>query len=117
MEDYRSLGLTLGRHPLSLLRTSTGSAAGSGGPLTCLRWPDKQQGVRVAGLVTHRQRPETASGVLFVSLEDESGTANLIVWPKILEQQRVADPGRQFDGGRGPATERTGRHPHHRPGR
>ena len=87
VEDYRSLGLTLGRHPLSLLRTRLDRLK----VRRAIDLPtvaDKSR-VRVAGLVTHRQRPETASGVLFVSLEDESGTANLIVWPKILEQQRV----------------------------
>lgn len=85
--DYRSLGLSLGRHPLALLRER----------LSRLRVcratdlagiPDGSR-VRVAGLVTHRQRPETASGVLFVSIEDETGVSNLIVWPKILEQQRT----------------------------
>ena len=39
--------------------------------------------------MTHRQRPETASGVIFISLEDETGISNLIVWPKIVEEQRV----------------------------
>jgi error-prone DNA polymerase len=43
--------------------------------------------VKVAGLVTHRQRPETASGVVFATLEDETGTANLIIWPKVMERQ------------------------------
>jgi len=85
--DYRSLGLSLGRHPLALLRER----------LSRLRVcratdladiPDGSR-VRVAGLVTHRQRPETASGVLFVSIEDETGVSNLIVWPKILERQRT----------------------------
>ena len=85
--DYRSLGLSLGRHPLELLR-------GRLRRLKVLRAADLAgvpdgSIVRVAGLVTHRQRPETASGVLFVSLEDESGVSNLIVWPKILEQQRT----------------------------
>jgi len=87
VEDYHSLGLTLGRHPLSLLRTRLDRIRvrrASDLPAVA----DKSR-VRVAGLVTHRQRPETASGVLFVSLEDETGTANLIVWPKVLEQQRV----------------------------
>ena len=84
--DYRSLGLTLGRHPLAVLRPllarlrvkrATDLAAGRTG-----------QRVRVAGIVTHRQRPETASGVVFASLEDETGIANLIIWPSVLEAQR-----------------------------
>jgi error-prone DNA polymerase len=45
--------------------------------------------VSVAGVVTHRQRPGTANGVLFMTLEDESGLANLIVWPKVVERQRA----------------------------
>ncbi len=85
--DYCSLGLTLGRHPLELLR-------GRLERLGVWRATDLVSGqsgrkVLVAGLVTHRQRPETASGVLFVSMEDETGVTNLIVWPKVLDQQRV----------------------------
>jgi error-prone DNA polymerase len=49
-----------------------------------------RQWVRVAGLVTGRQRPGTASGVLFVTLEDESGNINLVVWVSVLEQFRAA---------------------------
>jgi error-prone DNA polymerase len=45
--------------------------------------------VRVAGIVTHRQRPETAAGVMFISLEDETGIANLIVWPQVQQSQRL----------------------------
>src|SRR5690606_6347040 len=48
------------------------------------------QFVRVAGLVTGRQRPGTASGVLFVTLEDETGNVNLVVWSSVLEQFRAA---------------------------
>ncbi|HEX2796345.1 MAG TPA: error-prone DNA polymerase, partial [Immundisolibacter sp.] len=86
--DYRSLGLTLGRHPLSLLRPRlqrmrVTTAEGLAGV------PDGQV-VKVAGIVTHRQRPGTASGVVFVTLEDETGTVNLIVWPKVLQAQREA---------------------------
>ena len=92
--DYHSLGLTLGRHPLELLRArlrrlGVRRAVDLGGVRNGAR-------VRVAGLVTHRQRPETASGVVFVSLEDESGISNLVIWPKILEQQRIAVLGSQL---------------------
>ena len=45
--------------------------------------------VKVAGLVTHRQRPGTASGVIFITLEDETGLNNIIVWPKVAEAQRA----------------------------
>jgi error-prone DNA polymerase len=86
--DYAGLGLSLGRHPLALLRSR----------LDRLRvhraadLPHLKSGrrVRVAGIVTHRQRPETASGVIFMSLEDETGISNLIVWPKIQTTQREA---------------------------
>jgi error-prone DNA polymerase len=83
--DYRSLGLTLGRHPLALLRGQLARqrilAADD------LRHVPPGQRVKVAGLVTHRQRPETASGVVFATLEDETGIANLIIWPKVMERQ------------------------------
>ena len=83
--DYRSLGLTLGRHPLALLRERLSRkqilAASE------LRTVPNGRRVKVAGLVTHRQRPETASGVVFATLEDETGTANLIIWPKVMERQ------------------------------
>jgi error-prone DNA polymerase len=86
--DYAGLGLSLGRHPLALLRSRLDR-------LRVHRAADLahlQNGrrVRVAGIVTHRQRPETASGVIFMSLEDETGISNLIVWPKIQTTQRDA---------------------------
>jgi error-prone DNA polymerase len=85
LADYRSLGLTLGRHPLALLRERLARqrilAAAD------LRAVPAGARVKVAGIVTHRQRPETASGVVFATLEDETGTANLIIWPKVMERQ------------------------------
>jgi error-prone DNA polymerase len=86
--DYRGLGLTLGRHPLALLRSKLDRLkAVQSAELTQLRSGLK---VRVAGIVTHRQRPETASGVIFMSLEDETGISNLIVWPGVQQAQREA---------------------------
>ena len=60
--------------------------------LTCETLPQTQNGarVRVAGLVVTRQRPGTASGVIFLTLEDETGIANVIVWPKTYERFRRA---------------------------
>lgn len=86
--DYRSLGLTLGRHPLALLRARLSRLR----VLTAdkLRAVPNGQTVRVAGIVTHRQRPGTASGVVFATLEDETGSTNLVIWPKIMETQREA---------------------------
>ena len=60
--------------------------------LTCATLPTTQNGarIRVAGLVVTRQRPGTASGVIFLTLEDETGIANVIVWPKTYERFRRA---------------------------
>ncbi|MBT8095907.1 MAG: error-prone DNA polymerase, partial [Woeseia sp.] len=84
--DYRSLGLTLGRHPLALLRDTLGEQQF----LQARDLPELASGrrVRVAGLVITKQRPGTASGVTFVTLEDESGHTNLVVWKKTAETQR-----------------------------
>lgn len=84
--DYHSTGLTLGRHPLALLRPRLDALK-----VRCAeelgKLPSGRQ-VRVAGLVTHRQRPQTAAGVMFVSLEDETGISNLVLWKSIQESQR-----------------------------
>jgi error-prone DNA polymerase len=86
--DYRSLGLTLGRHPLALLRRRFERLRVS--TAADLRSLESGRKVRIAGIVTHRQRPETASGVVFMSLEDETGISNLIVWPSVQASQRAA---------------------------
>ena len=87
LADYQSTGLTLRRHPVSLLR----QALFEPGVCTAEQICERRNGsiVRVAGLVVNRQRPGTASGVIFVTLEDETGLANLIVWPKIAQAQRL----------------------------
>ncbi len=84
--DYHSLGLTLGRHPLALLRARFATA----GIRTTADLAQLAQGsqVRVVGLVISRQRPQTASGVTFLTLEDESGSVNVIVWRELGRQQR-----------------------------
>ena len=84
--DYASLGLTLGRHPLALLRPQLEKRRAVSAE-TLYRLPDDSR-VRFAGIVTHRQRPGSAKGVIFVTLEDESGHVNAIVWPKLVERQR-----------------------------
>ena len=84
--DYASMGLSLGRHPLALLRSDLrrqGFATAA-----ALRDMDGHDPVRTAGLVITRQRPGSAGGVIFITLEDETGYANLIVWPQIVERQR-----------------------------
>ena len=84
--DYAMLGLTLGRHPLALLRAPMRR---QGIHPTAELWR-LQNGslVTAAGLVVCRQRPGSASGVIFVTLEDESGQVNIVVWPHIVEAQR-----------------------------
>ncbi|MGB8419600.1 error-prone DNA polymerase [Paraburkholderia sp.] len=84
--DYRSVGLTLGRHPLELLRPQL--LANRLMPATTLRTYRDGRLARGCGLVTVRQRPGTAKGVMFVTLEDETGNVNVIVWPSLLEKQR-----------------------------
>jgi error-prone DNA polymerase len=88
LADYAQTGLTLRRHPLALLRSRL-TALGVR-PACKLAQLRNHSHVRVAGLVTCRQRPGTASGVVFVTLEDETGYVNVIVWPSVAERQRSA---------------------------
>ncbi|HSD53811.1 MAG TPA: OB-fold nucleic acid binding domain-containing protein, partial [Burkholderiales bacterium] len=84
--DYESLGLTLGRHPLALLRDRLrhmGLATAAE-----VRAARHGQVLRACGIVTGRQRPDTASGVVFVTLEDETGCVNVIVWRDLGDRQR-----------------------------
>jgi len=86
--DYQSLGLTLGRHPVHLLRHRLDRYH----YLPAERMPELVTGtaISLAGLVITKQRPGTASGVTFVTLEDETGHINLIVWKQVAEQYRAA---------------------------
>ncbi|SEI21570.1 error-prone DNA polymerase [Paraburkholderia hospita] len=84
--DYRSTGLTLGRHPLELLRPKLLSMRLM--PAETLMQYRNGQLARACGIVTVRQRPGTANGVMFMTLEDESGSVNIIVWQSVLERQR-----------------------------
>jgi error-prone DNA polymerase len=86
--DYRALGLTLARHPVALLRGRL--AAFRVQPAAVLQGFPNGRLARASGLVTHRQRPETAKGTVFVTLEDETGAVNVIVWPRVAEAQRRA---------------------------
>ncbi len=86
LADYRSLGLTLNRHPLALLRDEL--AAFKVMPAAVLRCYPHGRIARASGLVTHRQRPETAKGTVFVTLEDDTGSINVIVWPAVAAAQR-----------------------------
>jgi error-prone DNA polymerase len=84
--DYHSLGLSLGRHPLALLRERLRAHAITSA--SDLRNFAHGTRVRAAGIVITRQRPSSASGVTFVTLEDETGHVNLIVWARVAEEQR-----------------------------
>lgn len=84
--DYAALRLSLKTHPLALLRdelVTTGTV-----PADSLLHTKDGKRVTVAGLALVRQRPGTASGVIFITLEDETGVANLVVWPKTFERFR-----------------------------
>jgi error-prone DNA polymerase len=84
--DYATLGLTLRRHPLALLRDRLKKRGlRDAAEVAAAR---HGQFVRTAGIVTCRQRPATASGVIFVTLEDETGHVNLVVWNDLAERQR-----------------------------
>ncbi len=84
--DYRTLGLTLGRHPLALLRPMLLRQRLL--PAEVLNTFANRQTARACGIVTLRQRPQTANGVMFMTLEDETGTVNVILWPDLVERQR-----------------------------
>ena len=84
--DYQTLRLSLKAHPLRFLRRSLARQGHvSAADLSRLR---NRQPVRMAGIVLIRQRPGSAKGVCFVTLEDETGVANLVVWPKVFEAFR-----------------------------
>jgi error-prone DNA polymerase len=92
--DYASVGLTLGRHPLALLRDRlTGMRIATAAQV---RQMAHGRYARAAGIVTGRQRPGTASGVVFVTLEDETGYVNVVVWNNVLERQRKQVLGSQL---------------------
>ena len=84
--DYAHTGLTLRRHPLTLLRATL--QAKKILSATDLKQIQHGQRIRTAGIVTCRQRPGTASGVTFITLEDETGYSNIVVWRDLADRQR-----------------------------
>jgi error-prone DNA polymerase len=87
--DYNSTGVTLGRHPMELLRERFELFR------SCKKQDElpalgNKRFVRVAGIVTGRQRPGTAVGVIFVTLEDETGNTNVVVWKDVQHRCRDA---------------------------
>ena len=87
VDDYRSLRLSLKAHPVSFLRDRLAAE----GVIPNARLAGLADGarVKVSGLVLVRQRPGTASGVIFATLEDEGGIANTVIWPKVFERFRA----------------------------
>ena len=94
VEDYRRLSLSLKAHPASFMRARLTAR----GILRSEALSSVRNGARVtvAGLVLVRQRPGTAQGVIFMTLEDETGVANIIVWPKVFERLRAIVLGARF---------------------
>ena len=88
LSDYRALGLSLRQHPLALLRGQLRARR----LLASQELQQRRHGshVAIAGIVTQRQKPQTASGTIFVTLEDEQGMVNVVVWPRVAERRRKA---------------------------
>ncbi len=86
LADYRVLGLTLGEHPLSLLRARLQRERVL--DIAQVRQLPHGRGAHVAGIVVQRQRPGTAKGTVFVTLEDEHGPLNVVVWQALAARRR-----------------------------
>jgi error-prone DNA polymerase len=86
VEDYRHVGLTLRRHPVEFLREDLAGRR----IVTCAEAMSArdERWLEAAGIVLVRQRPGSAKGVMFITIEDETGIANLVVWPSLFERQR-----------------------------
>ena len=99
VEDYSHVGLTLRRHPVSFLRADLARRS----ILTCAEAVAARDGrwVDAAGLVLVRQRPGSAKGVMFITIEDETAFANLVIWTKVFEQHRRIVLGAGMIGVRG----------------
>jgi error-prone DNA polymerase len=87
VEDYRSFGLSLRAHPVSFLRP----ALAARGMIACgdLRTMRDGRRANVPGIVLVRQKPGSAKGIMFITLEDETGIANIVVWPSVFEAHRA----------------------------
>jgi error-prone DNA polymerase len=94
IEDYRRLSLSLKAHPVAFMRRRLEARGISRSEALAAIESGKR--VTVAGLVLVRQRPGTASGVIFMTIEDETGIANIIVWPKVFERLRPIVIGARF---------------------
>jgi len=87
VNDYRTLRLSLKAHPMQFLRDDATAAR----IVPCAALKETHDGARVSvgGVILVRQRPGSASGVVFMTIEDETGIANAVIWPKVLERQRM----------------------------
>jgi len=94
IHDYQSLGFSLKAHPIAFMRGRLAAAGVTPNP--ALEKIPQGRRVSVAGLVLVRQRPGSAKGVIFMTLEDEKGIANIIVWPKTFERYRPLVLGARF---------------------
>ncbi|MCY0149689.1 error-prone DNA polymerase [Hoeflea sp. G2-23] len=99
INDYQSLSFSLKAHPMSFLRERLASAGCR--PNSDLQTIRTGRVVKVSGLVLVRQRPGSAKGVVFATIEDETGVANIIVWPKVFEKFRAIVLGSRCIGVRG----------------
>jgi error-prone DNA polymerase len=86
VNDYRTLRLSLKAHPMHFLRERATAAR----ILSCTSLKQTRDGTRISvgGVILVRQRPGSAAGVVFMTIEDETGVANVVIWPKVLERQR-----------------------------
>jgi len=106
LQDYASIRLSLKAHPLSLLRETFGAL----GYVQARRLAALESGrrVQVAGIVLVRQRPGSAKGVVFATIEDESGVANIIIWPKVFDRFRRVVLGARLLGVKGKLQKQSG---------
>jgi error-prone DNA polymerase len=86
VQDYAATGLSLKAHPVSFVREQLNMLRVT--PTADLSSLKDGDLVKVAGLITVRQRPGTAKGIVFITIEDETGFANLVVWEKVFEKER-----------------------------
>src|SRR3546814_9913431 len=99
VEDYRASGLSLRAHPLAFLRDELRARK----MISCEELQSVKDGrwINLAGVVLVRQKPGSAKGVMFITLEDETHVANLVVWTKIFEANRRTILGASMMGVRG----------------
>ena len=106
--DYQTIRLSLKGHPMEFLRPMF-AGEGVRAPAREVCHANDRRRVRCAGVVLVRQRPGSAKGVVFMTLEDETGIANIVVWPKVMERFRKEVMGARLIAGRRPYPEQPGK--------